>query len=162
MSQSGKYFAGSGAQPIETITGNNAVAIPPNVLGNINIVGDNVTVSVTGDAGTNTLTITAIESPLTVQYVQADPNVSPYIVQADDYYISCDTGPGAFEVRLPNNPAVGRIFVIKDRTGNAAANNITVKSVNGLVTIDGSTTLTINTDYQAVALIYNGSGYELY
>ena len=42
----------------DTLTGNNAVPVGPDLLGNINIEGAGL-VTVTGNAGTNTLTITS-------------------------------------------------------------------------------------------------------
>lgn len=55
MSQAGSYNRGSGAAPVETLTGNSGGAVPP-TGGNINIVGTGV-VDVTGNPGTSTLTI---------------------------------------------------------------------------------------------------------
>lgn len=53
-------FLGTGGGPtpgvILTLTGNNPVAVPPDGLGNINIINANTTVDITGNAGTNTLT----------------------------------------------------------------------------------------------------------
>lgn len=46
---------GGGGSPVNTLTGNNAVAVPP-TANNINIVGTGA-VSVQGNAGTSTLTI---------------------------------------------------------------------------------------------------------
>ncbi len=79
-----------------------------------------------------------------------------------DYYISIDTSGGAVTIRLPNAPTTGRIFVIKDRTGNALANNVTITTVGGAVTLDGSTTYLLNSNYEAATLIFNGTSYEVY
>jgi len=55
MSQSGRYIQGSGAAPVETLTGNTGGAVPP-TGGNINVVGS-APITVTGNPGTSTLTI---------------------------------------------------------------------------------------------------------
>ena len=56
MSQAGRYIAGTGAAPIETVTGNVGGAVSPDGAGNINIVGG-TNITTTGNPGTNTLTI---------------------------------------------------------------------------------------------------------
>ncbi len=56
MSQSGKYTAGSGSSSVATLTGNSGGAVGPSGGGNINIIGSG-SVVVTGNPGTNTLTI---------------------------------------------------------------------------------------------------------
>lgn len=50
----------------------------------------------------------------------------------------------------------GQEFVIKDTTGNAAANNITINR-SGSDTIDGATSYTINTNYGYVVLVKTGT-----
>jgi hypothetical protein len=54
---------GGGGAPVETLTGNSGGAVPP-TLNNINIVGSGG-VTVTGNPGTSTLTISFSESGLT-------------------------------------------------------------------------------------------------
>jgi hypothetical protein len=60
-------ITGSGSPPTETITGNDGVPVPPNgVTYNINLLGSNLTgLNVTGNAGTNTLTIYGLPSSIT-------------------------------------------------------------------------------------------------
>ena len=59
MSQAGRFIAGSGAAPIEQITGNAGVAVP--VGGNVDIVGATAQGISTSGAG-DTLTITAADA----------------------------------------------------------------------------------------------------
>jgi hypothetical protein len=87
---------------------------------------------------------------------------SPYSVLSTDYYISVDTSGGAITVRLPDAPVKGRIFVVKDSTGNSGANAITVTTVGGVVTIDGAASKTINTNYASNQYVFNGTSYEVY
>lgn len=99
-------------------------------------------------------------SVLPVAYTNV--NTTPYVVLATDYYLSVDCSGGAITVQLPNAPTSDRIFVIKDRTGSAATHNITVTTVGGVVTIDGSTSFVMNTAYESIQLIFNGTSYEVY
>jgi len=125
MSQSGAY--GGGSTPptgsILTLTGNDAVAVGPNVAGNINIVGDGTVVDVTGDAGTNTLTITLTSSGGTEEF-------------------DTDTAPAT--------PA-GGIIVMKGGTNinTAGATNVVTFNLDDTVVLTGSLTagtgLTTNT-----------------
>ncbi len=66
MSQAGKLINGFVPPPpgtfVETLTGNSGGAVGPDGSDNINVVGDGTTIDVTGNPGTNTLTISAIGS----------------------------------------------------------------------------------------------------
>ena len=68
---------GSGGGSVNTLTGNDHVVVGPDLLGNINVVGDGVTLNVTGNAGTNTLTITPLSSPF-------NPNITFELI--DDFF----------------------------------------------------------------------------
>lgn len=77
MSQSGildgAVFPPPGGGGILTITGDDAVAVGPDFGGNVDLVGAGG-ISVTGNAGTNTLTITATADVVdTVQTLDATP-----------------------------------------------------------------------------------------
>lgn len=89
-------------------------------------------------------------------------NTTPYVVGTDDYYLSVQTSLSAYTIELPNAPQTGRSFIIKDANGNAAANNITVTTVGGVVTIDGVTSFVMNTAYQSIQVVFNGSSYEVF
>ena len=170
MSQSG--ILNRGVYPpgtvVETIRGSNngtlvplppAPAISPDASNNIvlNSTNNNLTFSYT--AG-NVLDLTVSTSPF-VSYVNV---VGPttYIASTTTEFISCDTSGGAITVILPNNAAQGETFIIKDRTGNANVNNITIQ-VDGFVltgfTIDNlvDQTRIINTSTQSLRLLCNGA-----
>lgn len=102
------------------------------------------------------------ETPLNVAFSYTNVNTTPYVVTATDYYLSVDCSGGAITVQLPNAPTNFRTFVVKDRTGNAGANNITVTTVGGAVNIDGAATFVMNTNFEAIQLIFNGTTYEIY
>lgn len=114
-----------------------------------------VTINSSGQLG-------SVSQTIAPSYIQKAFANSPYTVAATDYYISLDTVGGAISILLPNAPTTSRTFVIKDRTGHAAANNVSVTTVGGAVTIDGSTTYTMGSNFQAIQLIFNGTSYEVF
>lgn len=87
---------------------------------------------------------------------------SPYVVLPTDQFLAVDTTSIAITVELPNAPATGTVFYIKDYLGNAATHNISVTTVGGVVTIDGVTTYTINTNYMSISVIFNGTNYNVF
>ena len=120
--------------------------------------GLNLTTSATG----STVTIAETQAPLLNNYTSVASGASPYTVLSTDYYISANVSSGAVTLKLPNAPTTNRTFIIKDKNGAAATNNITVTTVGGSVTIDGATSYTISTNYAAVNLVFNGTSYEVY
>lgn len=102
-------------------------------------------------SGTSTLTYTAVNNAM-----------SPYTVVASDEYLGVTTTGGAVTIRLPNAPSTGRTFIIKDTAGTSLANNVTVTTVGGAVNIDGATSYVINSAYQSIEVIFNGSAYEIF
>lgn len=139
----------------DTFNGDTGSATP--VLGILAIVGglNNVT-----SAAGNTVTISETQARLLNNYSVA--NASPYVVQADDYYITVDTSTIPITIQLPDAPTQYQVFIIKDSPGNASVNNISVTTVSGVLLIDAGTTFTMNTDYQAIQVVYSGFGYEVF
>lgn len=72
--------------------------------------------------------------------------------------VSCDSTSGAIVVTLPLASAVptGRFYIIKDRTGQAHTNNITINPA-GVDTLDGASSYVLSMPYGAVAFASNGS-----
>jgi len=95
-------------------------------------------------------------------YVNVNISNSPYTVTPTDEYISCDPSGGVLSILLPNAPTTFREFTIKDRTGFASSNHISVTTVGGPVTIDGETTYTIAGNHGAINLLFNGTSYEVF
>lgn len=89
-------------------------------------------------------------------------NSTPYIVSPTDQYLGVDSSGGVITVELPNAPTTGRVFVVKDRTGSATANNITVTTVGGVVLIDAAATYVMKTNYQSIQVLFNGTNYEVF
>lgn len=114
-------------------------------------------ISISNGAGAITITNTGGAS-----FAYTLVNTTPYIVLPADQYLGVDSSGGIITVQFPNAPATGKIYVVKDKTGSATTNNITVTTVGGVVTIDGATTYVMNTNYQAIELIFNGTSYEVF
>jgi len=115
----------------------------------------------TGTVGPNTITIAAT-GITTLKYTNVNHAASPYTVLTTDEYLSVDCSAGTVSLLFPNAATLSRAWVVKDRTGNAATNNITVTTVGGAVNIDSSTSFVMNTAYESINIIGNGTTYEVY
>jgi hypothetical protein len=150
----------------QTITGQTGGALSPSA-GNWNIIGLGVTTSGTSTAGNintsgsgSTLTINSTQAQYMTNYTSV--SALSYNAVATDYYISCVSSGGAITIKLPNAPTTNRLFIIKDFSGNASADHISVTTVGGTVTIDGQTTYTIASNYASIQVLFNGTSYEVY
>lgn len=139
---------------LATLTGNTGGAISP-TAGNINILGSGI-ISVSG-AG-STLTISASGD---LDYAVTLTSTTPYVVTASDQVVGIDCSAAIKTVQLPNAPTTGRWITIKDYTGSSAAFNITVTTVGGVVLIDGAASYTMNSAYQSVTVVFNGTSYMI-
>lgn len=147
---------------IAGINGVNVGSVATVVTENANQLGTAALTAGTGitiTPGANTITIASTGS-LNLAYTNV--NTPSYTVLSTDDYLSVDCSGGAKTVRLPDAATSGRTFVIKDRTGSAATNNITVTTVGGAVNIDGATSFVMNTAYQSISIMGNGTSYEIY
>ena len=159
MSQITSFAAAGGVGSVITLTGNSGGAVSPNGSGNINILGGSG-VAVAGNPGTNTLTISV--SAGAFSYTNVNSAASPYTVLTSDYYLSVDCSAGPITLKFPNSALLGQSFIVKDRTGNAQANNITLTSVSGSVNVDGAATFVLNVNYQSCELVGNNTSYEIF
>lgn len=128
-------------------------AIP--VGGIINIVGGKGIVT---SASGNTITVASTG----IFFTYIDVNTSPYTVLTDDVYLSVDSTGGPITIIFPNPALVGEPYIVKDRTGTSAVNNITITTVGGVATIDGVTSFIMDSAYQALSIVDNGTSYEIY
>lgn len=126
---------------------------------------DPVIANITAGAG---ITVTNGAGSITISATGADllaytnVNTTPYVVLATDEYLGVDCSGVPITIQLPNAPATGRVFVIKDRTGSANINNITVTTVGGAVNIDGALTYIMNTQYAAIQVLFDGATYQIW
>ena len=98
---------------------------------------------------------------LFLNYTYVDHGMSPYTVQATDAFLGCDTSTGTITILLPDAPTTGETYFIKDISGLAITNNITVTTVGGTDTIDALTSQTMNSAFECLDVLYNGSGQYL-
>lgn len=93
-----------------------------------------------------------VSSNLSVQ------TTTPYDMLVTDYIIVMNVA-GAASVILPT-PTLSRTCIIKDGSGAAATNNITISA--SPKTIDGALSYVINDNYGGVCLVYNGTQWNAY
>ncbi len=122
-------------------------------------------VAILSNAGVLTgLTGLTVTGPTTLNGAQivkqTTPGAYPYAVLTTDYVVYVDTS-AARTIQLPNAPTSGQIFIIKDTTGTANTFNISLTTVGGVVTIDGSTTYTISSNWASVQVVFNGTSYRI-
>ena len=79
------------------------------------------------------------------------------------HFVGVDTTGGPVTVTLPASVSLasGKQLVIKDEGGSAGVNNITIATSNGAL-IDGSSSIKLVSNYGAINLYYNGSGWHIY
>ena len=145
---------------IAGIAGVNVGSTATVVTESANQLGTAVITAGTGITITPTANVITIAGSGSLTYTNVA--ATPYIVLTTDQYLSVDSSGGAITVELPNAATLGKVYVVKDRTGSAAANNITVTTVGGAVNIDAATTFVMNTAYEAISIIGNGTTYEIY
>ncbi len=93
------------------------------------------------------------------QIVKVALPAGDYIVDPLQDYLVCMNTAAPRSVTLDAAPKKGIKVIIKDKTGTAAAFNITVDG-NGK-NIDGAATYIINSNYASISLIYNGTSWSV-
>ncbi|MCP3684644.1 MAG: hypothetical protein GY861_18410 [bacterium] len=83
-----------------------------------------------------------------------------YTILANDYAIAYTSSGGTVTVN-DAQCTEGRNFLLKDESGTAGSNNITIDPEGG-TTIDGSTTAVLSTNYSAVQFYCDGSNWFIY
>lgn len=156
MSQVAAYITAQAMSAVDTLTGNTGSAVSGDINANINVVGSG-NVTVTGNPGTHTLTITTTGIS-TFNYTPV--NVTPYTVLAIDAVLGIDTSALAITIKLPNAASQsGQTYYIKDAFGDAGTHNITVTTVGGAVLIDSATSIILNTNFESITVLWNGTEY---
>jgi hypothetical protein len=103
--------------------------------------------------------------PASTLHVKGSRSVQRTAVQADytltdtDYYVGITNTASPRTIALPSaSGREGRVYVIKDESGGAAAHPIAVTAPSG-ETIDGDKTTTIRTNYGVLRLISSGKNW---
>ena len=121
------------------------------------VPGTGITISPTSGTGANTVTITA--NGLAAEPVRI-ATTTPDTVLATDSIVSYQlAAPGPVAVALPAG-VLGTTYYLKDGTGDASTNPITI-TPDGAETIDDAATATINTNYGALTIVYTGAKWEI-
>lgn len=81
---------------------------------------------------------------------------SDYTALTTDYFIGVVTS-AEYTITLPNGPA-GTVYVIKDVSGTASTNPITVVNT---ADIDGQAGATIDVNYGSITLIYSNGAWSI-
>ena len=117
-------------------------------------------VQLTDGAALSSTGVSAIQFAKFADTLSSSSSTSPDTINVSDnaaYYV-CDTSSTEVFVRLPaaSGAAAGRFFVIKDISGAASTNNITVQ-VSGTDTIDGASTHVISSNFGSATFISRGN-----
>ena len=172
MSQYNSNSGGSGPIPPNVVTeldGNTGSAAPAG--GIINVVGEGSAgdgISPNGNiytvASGNTLIVYETQAQYITNYTSSNVDFahSPYTITATDYFVSVDSSGGSVTIYLPNSPTIYRMFLIKDRTGDAYTNNVVITTPGGTTLIDGFTTYSLDVNYESASFLFNGTSYEVF
>lgn len=115
--------------------------------------------SVTGQNGVNASPTTG--NVIVTQLFQITSVSANYpVVAATDFLLNVTTASIPIQITLPAATYTGRPIYIKDISGNASINNISV-IVSGGATIDGQTTYKIAGNYGAICVVFGGTNYEV-
>lgn len=109
--------------------------------------------------GSGSITIAASGGASVVSYLRSSS--SPTVVSASDYFVSIDSSGGSITVTLPSGAATGKVYYVKDGVGSAVVNAITIETA-GAELIDGAATFVMNTPYQSIGVIFNGTNWEIF
>lgn len=126
------------------------VFAPPPVVLPQQIVNDNDTINV----GSGNQIIGGNPSPVTVTNV----TTPTYTALATDYFLCVDTSTNAVTITLPVG-ILGTVYMVKDCSGDANTNNITIQGTGQLV--DGSGSATINSPYGNLQFVFNGTEWSI-
>lgn len=154
---SGSQNVGLGYRAGYNYTGSesNNISIGYNVNGT---VGESNIIRIGTTSHTQTYLQGVVNMPKGQVVAVTAPGAYPYTTLATDYVIIVDT-TSARTINLVASPVTGQTYRIKDNTGSAATNNITITPAAG--NIDGAASFVINTNYGSVDLVYNGTQWNI-
>ena len=83
---------------------------------------------------------------------------TPFQVLLGDYLLAVNID-GPSSIVLPVGAPIGTVFIVKDTSGDASTNNITITAPGS--TIDGAATYVINIDYASVTLVQTSTEWSV-
>lgn len=83
-------------------------------------------------------------------------SVSDFLIGITSLAVSADVG-----LPRPRDVGIGKLYIVKDEVGGAASTTITVRSV-GEENLDGASTSTLTTNYQAKSFYTDGANWFTY
>jgi hypothetical protein len=134
-------------QTIQPLWGWFPPPLPPLNFPQANIIDRDEIININNRIGGN-------PSPVSV----TDVTTPTYTALATDYFLCVDTVTNAVTITLPTG-ILGTVYMVKDCSGNADTNNITIQGTGGQL-VDGSVA-TINVPYGSIQLIFNGTEWSV-
>lgn len=80
-----------------------------------------------------------------------------YTTLPSDYFLGVNVAAPS-SIILAASPPIGRVFIVKDISGDASINPIIISAST---TIDGVSTKILNIDYSSVTLVFNGTEWNV-
>ena len=103
--------------------------------------------------------VNSISTGLKLHVTSVNHAASPYAALSTDYIIATDSTAGVITVTLPATPSTGITYQIKDTTGQAATNNVTING-NG-TNIDNASTFVMSVAYGSITLVFTGTVWSI-
>lgn len=153
-----------GGSDLETLTGNSGGPVSPDGAMNINIVGNGTTITVVGNPGTNTLTISAVGtglvSTLTGNSGGAVPPTAGNINVIGTGVITVVGNPGTSTLTVTPSGAIASSFITNPATGTAtpSAGVLTFAGAGGTVVSAAGSTVTITGSGGTVTTLHTQDG----
>lgn len=146
---------GSGTVTSVAVAADSGTGSAITTAGTISILGGSgVTTSVTG----TTVTVTGGGSSALTTVTKTTSD-SPYTVTSEDV-VFCDVSGGNLTINFPTSATDGRVIRVVDLGSASPTGNQVTISGNGN-TIAGATTETLNSQYQSITAVGNGSNWFL-
>jgi hypothetical protein len=145
----------TGGTTVNSISGSSPIDISAATL---NFTGG------TGNLQSNGTTIASITSSKLITIKGIRRNVtsvtaSTYTALVTDDIIAADPTSNTIAITLPSSPTTGDTLVIKDITGQASTNSITVSPASG--NIDGATSFVMDINYASITVVYTGAQWNI-
>jgi len=148
-------ISATGATTVNSISGSSPIAISAATL---NFTGG------TGNLQSNGTTVASITANKLITSKGIRRNVttvsgSTYTALATDDIIAADPTSNTIAITLPSSPTTGDTLVIKDITGQANTNNITITPASG--NIDGASNFVIDMNYASITVVFTGAQWSV-